>query len=396
MLPEFDYDPVLDSLELFEEGSYRDLFLLGFSQEEILARTGVDVGYHGCRVKKELSGIDRGQYRAKCVKERVGMDGVRRVLSEIERGNNSLDVIFPMLGIGNPKHFSLAEVFAPLGLSDVYDRAKRAGQSAVMKRGSLAKFGVKNVWELPEMQKRMAKTRKKRYGAEYTLQDGSTLQAQAREKAMETLQEQLLDPTFVADRSARIRETTRLRYGVDHISRDPAVLQKMHETRMRNHSYGKSKSEDRLYEMLVFLYGADDVKRQYKDADRYPYACDFYIVSRDLFIELNAHAVHGGKWYEEDDPVYALSKNVDYYTAEEMRRKDSSFYRHVVDVWTVRDVRKRESARRHNLNYVVFWDAHLRDAKVWFLLGMPDGTDWDVPYSWMQEEPLIAGLYTCV
>ena len=37
--------------------------------------------------------------------------------------------------------------------------------------------------------------------------------------------------------------------------------------------------------------------------DRYPFACDFYISSLDLFIECNYHWTHGGKPYEgtEDD-----------------------------------------------------------------------------------------------
>ena len=45
-----------------------------------------------------------------------------------------------------------------------------------------------------------------------------------------------------------------------------------------------------------------DVITQYKD-DRYPFACDFYIPSLDLFIECNYHWTHGGKPYEgtEDD-----------------------------------------------------------------------------------------------
>ena len=29
--------------------------------------------------------------------------------------------------------------------------------------------------------------------------------------------------------------------------------------------------------------------------DRYPFACDFYISSLDLFIECNYHWTHGGK-----------------------------------------------------------------------------------------------------
>lgn len=47
--------------------------------------------------------------------------------------------------------------------------------------------------------------------------------------------------------------------------------------------------------------------------------------------------------------------------------KDSSYYAQAIDVWTKRDVEKRQCAKDNKLNYVVFWDNDLADAKAWLL-----------------------------
>lgn len=41
-------------------------------------------------------------------------------------------------------------------------------------------------------------------------------------------------------------------------------------------------------------------------------------------------------------------------------------YADAVNVWTVRDPMKREIALKNKLNYLVFWDNDLADAKRWF------------------------------
>ena len=45
--------------------------------------------------------------------------------------------------------------------------------------------------------------------------------------------------------------------------------------------------------MLLIIFEKDDIIRQYYDKDRYPFNCDFYIKSKDLFIEYQGHPSHG-------------------------------------------------------------------------------------------------------
>ena len=63
----------------------------------------------------------------------------------------------------------------------------------------------------------------------------------------------------------------------------------------KNGTYKKSKKEDECYELLIKKY--DNVIRQYRDENRYPFNCDFYIPNEDLFIEFNGYWTHGSHPY---------------------------------------------------------------------------------------------------
>ena len=116
-----------------------------------------------------------------------------------------------------------------------------------------------------------------------------------------------------------------------------------------NGTYGKSTPEENYYIYLIDKYGEDDVIRQYRD-DRYPFDCDFYIPSEDLFIEINKHWTHGGKPFDELD-LNDISKLEDW----QERAKTSRFYKNAIYVWTNLDVRKQKCAKENNLNYKVIY-----------------------------------------
>ena len=170
---------------------------------------------------------------------------------------------------------------------------------------------------------------------------------------------------------------------------DPSHQRRIVSTKRENGTFNTSSSEDALYELLVEY--ADQlgmtVVRQHRDEERYPFAVDFYIPERDLFIELNGSWSHGGHWYEVD-------REMDQKTVQTWRKKGekSQYYLNALGTWTERDVRKREASRDAQLNYVTLWDGSeaLSDAHLWFALGAPDGHDWDREYSWLDlPESLI-------
>lgn len=120
-----------------------------------------------------------------------------------------------------------------------------------------------------------------------------------------------------------------------------------------------SRPEQKLNGLLIDKFGKSNVISQYKE-ERYPYHVDFYIKSLDLFIELNAHWTHNDHFFDgsnlEDILILELWKS---------KAKSDNFYKSALETWTKRDPLKLKTAIDNNLNYLVFWDNDLSDAKEW-------------------------------
>lgn len=158
----------------------------------------------------------------------------------------------------------------------------------------------------------------------------------------------------------KTKQTCLNKYGVTSAMKLPITVDKVGNTKKMNGTWSTSKPEEDMYVLLLDKFGVDDVERQYKDV-RYPFHCDFYIKSLDLFIELNATWLHGGHWFDcesfEDIEILNVWKS--------RLNAGKRFYEVAIDVWTVRDVKKRKIAIKNNINYVVFWKNDLSDFKQW-------------------------------
>lgn len=130
------------------------------------------------------------------------------------------------------------------------------------------------------------------------------------------------------------------------------VKKKIYDSKIKNHSFGKSKEEDWIYGELKVIYG--EVKRQYK-CPLYPYMCDFYIPKIDTYIEYQGYFTHGSHPFdisskEDNDKLEALKKR--YGTNSQ-----------AVTIWSKCDVEKRNLAKKNNLNYVELFN--IKEAKVY-------------------------------
>lgn len=257
---------------------------------------------------------------------------------------------------------------------------------AAAKATHLARHGVENPFERDDVKDQIRQTIQEHYGV-----DNPSLSPVIRERRRQTMQERYgVDNPFASETvKEQIHQTVQERYGVDYVFQSDEILARAMDTKRKNGTFASSSSEDALYELLVEY--ADQlgmtVVRQHRDEDRYPFAADFYIPERDLFIELNGSWSHGRHWYEAD-------REMDQKTVRTWRKKGekSQYYRTALETWTERDVRKRAAARDAQLNYVTLWDGSesLTDAHLWFALGAPDGHDWEREYSWLDlPESLI-------
>lgn len=252
------------------------------------------------------------------------------------------------------------------------------------------RHGVENPFELEQTQQQVRQSMLERHGVE-----NASLSPQIRQRRLETFRERFgVDNPFQHPAvKAASRVTNLERYGVEFIAQlpesrarsarigaDPEVTAKQVEAKRANGTLNMSNPEESLYLMLVEHFGEGEVLRQYSADLRYPFLCDFYVPSRDLFIELNGSWTHGRHWHEPE-------READVALMGLWLAKDTAYYDNAVHVWTVADPAKRQVAREHGLNYVVFWDGTdaLADARLWLALGAPDGRDWEREHSWFPE-----------
>lgn len=167
-------------------------------------------------------------------------------------------------------------------------------------------------------------------------------------------------------RVKKLVETQETKYGGIGVG-GPQAYEKMRDTKLNvvydvmdkfrngeeiDDSIFGSLAERIVFYLLVEKFGRKDVFYQYgvhpSDA-RYPYPCDFYIKSQDLFIELNLHYSHGPHWYDENSQEDKL--RLAQYLAS-----DSEKVRKSLRTWCELDVEKRQKAKASKIRYLVFWD----------------------------------------
>ena len=299
--------------------------------------------------------------RRRTVQERYGVDSVLSDPALRERARQTIREVY---GVDN---VSQSEV--------IKDRKRES---------SMRRYGVPSTALDPDVRRRQLETlRRNRPDLPADARGPfNAPSVQAAAKATHLARHGVENPFGRDDVKDQIRQTVQERYGVDNVMLSDDIRARVMDTKRKNGTFTTSSSEDTLYELLCEYADQRDITvvRQYCDEDRYPFAADFYIPERDLFIELNGSWLHGGHWYESDCEM-------DQQTVEIWRTKgeQSEYYRKALKTWTERDVRKREAARTAQLNYVTFWDGSgaLADAYLWLALGAPDGGDWEHEYSWL-------------
>lgn len=238
-------------------------------------------------------------------------------------------------------------------------------RSELTKNRTREKYGVDNVMHLDEFKDKVKSTTLERYGV-----DNVAYLEETKQKRLSTNIKKYNAISYLSTEAGRnkVIATNMERYGVANVMQDEVIKDKAIQSRIDNGNGISSAGEERLYDMLTTRFGVHDVIRQYK-SEVYPFRCDFYIPSRDLYIELNGHWSHNKRWFDADDLAHVAELN--------------GAHQDKIDVWANRDVVKRNTARDNNLNYVVFWDWDIADAELWFAEGCPDAKDWAGMYTWL-------------
>ena len=124
-------------------------------------------------------------------------------------------------------------------------------------------------------------------------------------------------------------------------------LKRIYDTKKKNGTFKTSKPELQIKKLLEEKF--PNLEYQYRNKERYPFICDFYIPQLDLFIEYQGLWTHGKKPFEstiEDLQELELWKE---------RAKKSKFYANAIEVWTLNDPLKRKVVKENNLNWIEFF-----------------------------------------
>ena len=269
---------------------------------------------------------------------------------------------------------------------DNYAKSKEGKEK--VKQTCLKKYGVEYSWQSNECKQKIKQTCLEKYGVDSPLKskeirnkckltclekygvDNPAKLEENKEKVKQTCLKKYggLAPICNPDIKNQIKQTCLEKYGVDNYGKSlkhktnmstimlSDEMQKHRYSIMsKNNTFNTSKEEDEVYE---FLSQYIDVTRQFNGSSKYPFCCDFYIEDLDMFIECNFHWTHGGHPF---DP----SSIKDQVKLEQWKAKQTKYYNNAINVWTKRDVEKRNKAKEENLDYKEFWS--LKELKEFFI-----------------------------
>lgn len=388
-----------------------DLYLRGFNGSYIKQRTGISIqsllkqlkSKGICYVRQDII-----NYQVDYISSRYSIDDIKSAYIDASKKYDDLykaqkhkEIIMLGCCFGD-----LRKVFVKLLGDDVYAKLRNSCWYDKQKSVVRSKYGTDNVFCKETFDKvvdeqavidgrhKRNETMMERYGVLEPNQHPEILQ-----RMQNTLQSTLVDkygvdnimklPDVAQQASIRRQDTMQKRYGAGNSTQVESIRNKIFAARRNNGTLNSSFAEDALYELLVDCFGEDDVVRNVIVDKRYPYHVDFYIVSRDMFIELNGDKCHYTHWY--DAASVSDRQVVESWLANAKRieadTKKTSKYRKYIKTWTETDVMKRNIAKQNNLNYLVFWDgsvrkvkqhkvANLSDAREWLSNNCPDSCNW--------------------
>ena len=230
-----------------------------------------------------------------------------------------------------------------------------------IKQTCLKRYGVEYTGQIEEAKEKSKKTCLEKYGSEYYIASKDRL-----EKTIEFSKQNYNVDWFTKSEEIKnkAKETMLRRYGVEYSMQIPKnkeymsylmssyeMQERRYDAMKRNHTFNSSSTEEELF--LYIKSKFPTVVRQYKDKNRYPYFCDFYIPELDYFIELQGYYTHGKHPF---DP----NSNEDLQLIEYYKKKYGEDCQPIT-IWSIKDVEKRDCAKRNHLNFKEVWS--LEDGK---------------------------------
>lgn len=159
----------------------------------------------------------------------------------------------------------------------------------------------------------------------------------------------------------KCRETILKKTGYDSYFKIPEVRELAYKQLLDDSKSGKSKKEDEIYSFLSEL-GYNDTIRHYI-SNSYPYPCDFYIPSLDMYIEYHGSQYHNKRAYlgTSDDikEANALLEK-DKLRCKETGKKKSPYFS-IFNTWVNIDCKRRNLVNEKKLKYLELYSCDSKE-----------------------------------
>ena len=171
------------------------------------------------------------------------------------------------------------------------------------------------------------------------------------------------------------KQQTMNKYGVEYTVQLPDVRQKnsigvqkalpkMCKTREKNGTWAQSSEEIQIAKLLSQKF--KKVRHPYFNKQFYPFKCDFYIPELDLYIEYQGFEGHGKHPFNPNNQA-----DIEIVERWKQRSQEINFkgekkekYLNYIETWTIRDVKKRETAKKNKLNWIEFFN--MKEFMEWY------------------------------
>ena len=209
-----------------------------------------------------------------------------------------------------------------------------------IKQTNLEKYGVENSMQVDEIKLKQQNTMMERYGQATSWNNGIL-----REKQYQTCLEKYGVKCY--------SQTDEFKQWNSNHMKSQEIQEKILNTKRKNHTFNSSKIEQQFKKYLEQNY-PNDFQFQYK-SKLYPFNCDFYIKSLDLYIEIQGDWRHGFHPFNENNQndINRLKKlKALEYEKLIINKQRKTDYTNAINTWIIRDPEKRRYAKNNNLNYL--------------------------------------------
>lgn len=168
-----------------------------------------------------------------------------------------------------------------------------------------------------------------------------------RSRANETLEQK-------AERIKKVSDGTKKAMANMSEEKKQMITNKREEAMRKNGTFHSSTPEFIIKLLLQSKF--TKVNCQFKSKE-YPFRCDFYIPEIDTWIEYQGNPGHGKEPFDSNNPehIEILNKWKERAKIKEKELQRKSKYSQFIYIWTNLDVKKRKTAKEHNVNLLEFF-----------------------------------------